>query len=108
MGDSSASNQVDKASRRDFIKKSSIIVAGGAVGGGLSVARTAHAQGSDEIRIGLIGCGARGTGAASHALNTKGPTRLVAMADASTLIFWLAGTVTVRKLKSGRPSILKA
>ena len=82
MGDSSASNQVDKASRRDFIKKSSIIVAGGAVGGGLSVARTAHAQGSDEIRIGLIGCGARGTGAASHALNTKGPTRLVAMADA--------------------------
>ena len=33
------------------------------------------------IPIALVGCGGRGTGAASQALNTKGPTRLVAMAD---------------------------
>ena len=31
---------------------------------------------------GLIGCGGRGTGAASQAMNTEGPTRLVAMGDA--------------------------
>ncbi|MEO0478847.1 MAG: Gfo/Idh/MocA family oxidoreductase [Planctomycetota bacterium] len=35
----------------------------------------------DELRIGLVGCGGRGTGAAYQALSTKGPIRLVAMAD---------------------------
>jgi len=76
-------------SRRDFIKASSLLVAGGAVSGGLNVARAAHAYGSDEIRMGLIGCGGRGTGAAQQALNTvkksditpNGPVKLVAMAD---------------------------
>ena len=33
--------------------------------GGLSLARGAHAAGSDVIRIGLVGCGNRGPGAAS-------------------------------------------
>lgn len=78
-------------SRRDFIKKSSILVAGGAVAASsLSVARAAHAFGSDEIKIGLIGCGGRGTGAATQALNSvkkedikpNGSMRLIAMADA--------------------------
>lgn len=76
-------------SRRDFIKRSSLWVTGGAVAGGLSVARAAHAYGSDEIRIGLVGCGGRGTDAAVQALNTttkedlkpNGPAKLIAMAD---------------------------
>ena len=79
-------------SRRDFIKASSLLVAGGAVGGGLAVARSAHAYGSDEIRIGLIGCGGRGTGAVQQALNTaknpamrpNGSVKLVALADVFT------------------------
>jgi predicted dehydrogenase len=71
-----------QTSRRKFIKQSSLLVAGGAVAGQLSFARSAHAFGSDEIRIGLIGCGGRGTGAASQAMNTEGATRLVAMGDA--------------------------
>jgi predicted dehydrogenase len=33
------------------------------------------------IKVALIGCGSRGTGAASQALNTKGPIKLWAMAD---------------------------
>jgi predicted dehydrogenase len=75
-----------KTTRRDFIKNSSLLVAGGAVAGsltnGLSIARAAHAYGSDAIRIGLIGCGGRGTGAAVQALNTTGgQVKLVAMAD---------------------------
>jgi len=82
MNPSSQSASDDSRSRRDFIKKSSILVAGGAVGSGLSVARSAHAQGSDTIKIGLVGCGGRGTGAAIQAMNTKGDTKLVAMADA--------------------------
>ncbi len=41
-----------------------------------------HAAGSDLIQIALIGCGGRGSGAASDALSSKGgPTKLVAMAD---------------------------
>ena len=48
----------------------------------LSVARGAHAAGSDLVRIALIGCGGRGTGAAINALSTKANVKLVAMADA--------------------------
>ena len=47
--------QNERASRRDFIRASSLWFAGGAVGGGLAVARAAHAFGSDVIKIGLIG-----------------------------------------------------
>ncbi|MDG2381033.1 MAG: Gfo/Idh/MocA family oxidoreductase [Pirellulaceae bacterium] len=72
----------NNTSRRSFIKNSSLFVAGGAVAGQLAFSRSAHAFGSDEIRIGLVGCGGRGTGAASQAMNTEGPTRLVAMGDA--------------------------
>ncbi|PHR85933.1 MAG: oxidoreductase [Blastopirellula sp.] len=75
-------NTSDKSSRRDFIKKgSSLLVAGGAVAGSLSLSRSAHAFGSDVIKIGLVGCGGRGTGAASQAMNTDGATKLVAMGD---------------------------
>ncbi len=60
------------------------MLAGGAIGGGtLSVAQSAHAIGSDTIKIGLVGCGGRGTAATIQALNTgDGGVKLVAMADA--------------------------
>lgn len=77
--------QGSKSSRRDFIKTSSTLLAGGVtgsmVGGKLSLARAAHPGGADTIRLGLVGCGGRGTGAAIQALNTEGPTQLVAMGD---------------------------
>ena len=71
-------------SRRDFLKKSSVAAASAALAGSLSVARSAHAAGSDQIKIALIGCGGRGTGAAVNALNNKANpnVKLVAMADA--------------------------
>lgn len=56
-------------------------VAGAAALGQLSLARGAHAAGSDVIRIGLIGCGGRGSGAAVNAMNVDPGVRLVAMAD---------------------------
>ncbi|MBA62277.1 MAG: oxidoreductase [Planctomycetaceae bacterium] len=67
--------------RRDFIKKSTILVAGSTVAGNLQIARAAHAYGDDTIKIGLVGCGGRGTGAAVQAMNTNGEVHLVAMAD---------------------------
>jgi predicted dehydrogenase len=52
---------------------------GAALAGGL--AARSYAAENNTIKIALIGCGGRGTGAASEALSTKGPTQLVAMAD---------------------------
>ncbi len=67
-------------SRRDFLRTSSLAV-GGTVIGSLSVERGAHAASDDTIKVALIGCGGRGTGAASQALSTEGSVRLIAMAD---------------------------
>ncbi len=69
------------ASRRDFLKGSTAAIVGGALVGNLSLARSAHAAGDDEIKIALIGCGGRGTGAANQALRTEGKVKLIAMAD---------------------------
>lgn len=70
------------SSRRDFLKASTTLAAGAALAGGLSVARGAHAGGSDAIKIALIGCGARGAGAAVNALSAQANVKLMAMADA--------------------------
>ena len=68
------------STRRSFLKKGSVAATGAAVS--TSIARSAHAAGSDEIRFALVGCGGRGTGAALQIMNTKGNTKLVAVADA--------------------------
>src|SRR3954471_18778418 len=67
--------------RRSFLQTTSTVV-GSALVGALSIERAAHAAGSDEIKLALIGCGGRGSGACSQALSTEGKTKLVAMADA--------------------------
>ena len=69
-------------SRREFMKATSAVAFGGALAGTLGIARSAHAAGDDTIKIALIGCGGRGSGACSQALSTKGSVKLVAMADA--------------------------
>ncbi len=55
-------------SRRDFLKRSSVAMAGAAALSELPFVTTSHAAPDDPIRIGLIGCGGRGTGAALDAL----------------------------------------
>jgi predicted dehydrogenase len=73
------SQQSQRASRREFLKLSTAVAA--AMGGPLSIGRSAHAHGSDILKLGLIGCGGRGSGAAANALNADANARLVAMAD---------------------------
>src|SRR6187551_1735068 len=68
------------ASRRDFLKTSAATVAGLGLAGAL--APPVHAAGSDTIKIALIGCGNRGTGALVQALSTSGSVKLWALADA--------------------------
>ena len=68
------------SSRRDFIQNTGRVAAASALVGAL-VPRV-HAAGSDTIQVALVGCGGRGTGAATNALSVKnGPIKLVAMAD---------------------------
>lgn len=69
-----------KASRRDFLRTTSALGAGAlASTGGISFA----AGGSSEIKLGLIGCGGRGSGAADQALSTGNKNvTLWAMGDA--------------------------
>ncbi len=74
------SNRENSTSRRSFLKQSSGILAGAALAGAINV--RAHAGENNTIKVALIGCGGRGTGAAENALSTQGPTQLVAMADA--------------------------
>jgi predicted dehydrogenase len=67
------------ASRRDFLKTSTAAVVGGALAGQFA---NVHAAGSGLLRVGLIGCGGRGTGAAAQALKADQEVKLVAMGDA--------------------------
>ena len=58
-------NVTPRSSRRDFITRSSAAVAAGGLALNFGTARFAHGAGADEtIKIGVIGCGGRGTGAA--------------------------------------------
>lgn len=59
------STETTPTTRRQFIGKT----AGAA--SALTVAQSAWAAGSDQIKVGLIGCGGRGSGAANQALSTK-------------------------------------
>ena len=72
-----------ESSRRDFLKTSA---AAGAAAATLGIARSAHAAGSDVLKIALVGCGGRGTGAAQNCLNVQKilgqKIQIVALADA--------------------------
>ncbi|MCP4642227.1 MAG: Gfo/Idh/MocA family oxidoreductase, partial [bacterium] len=74
------SNKSRGTTRRDFLKNSTV-VASAAVTGAHSIAKNAYAAGSDTIRVGMIGCGGRNTGAAVEALTADPGNRLVAMCD---------------------------
>src|SRR5713226_10126586 len=66
--------------RRDFIKTSTV-AAGAALAANL-VPSNLYAAGDDEIKVGLIGCGGRGTGAIDNVLHSAPNVRIVALADA--------------------------
>lgn len=66
--------------RRKFLKTSGVLT-GGVMLGGLPLAQAANNLADDTIKIALIGCGGRGTGATLQALLTKQNVKLVAMAD---------------------------
>ena len=66
------------ANRRTFLKTSAATVASGTL---LAGAPAVHAGGSESLKVGLIGCGGRGTGAASQAVKAGPGITLTAMGD---------------------------
>ena len=67
-------------SRREFVKTSTL-AASGAIAAAVKLCPAVHAAGNDLIKVGLIGCGGRGTGAASQALMADSRVQLTAMGD---------------------------
>lgn len=70
-------------SRRDLLVTGGVALASGAVASALpSGVIGFHPNGSDVLKVGLVGCGGRGTGAAAQALAADPQTELVALGDA--------------------------
>src|SRR5690554_8025949 len=68
--------------RRDFIINSAAVLGGTLLSTGFPIRASGYVTGGDAIKIALIGCGARGAGAAVNALRADKNVELVAMADA--------------------------
>ncbi len=70
-----------RVTRREFMRASAAATLGTIAAERLEPARAAHAAGSDGLRVGVIGCGGRGTGGAANALDAAHGSRIVALAD---------------------------
>ena len=84
--------------RRDFLKVSTGVASAVALGA-LGLQSRVYAAGSDVIRVGMIGCGGRNSGAADQALTADKGARLVAMCD----IFMDRVKAVRGILKKGKP-----
>lgn len=80
MSEVSTDNSIP--SRRTFLKASTAAAATAAMVGPMAIGRSAHAAGSDILKVALIGCGGRGSGAAVNAMNAEANVRLTVLADA--------------------------
>jgi predicted dehydrogenase len=68
--------------RRDFLKTSTGLAMGATLAGTLATPRAVHAGASEGLRIGLVGCGGRGTSAVENALHAHPENVVVAVGDA--------------------------
>ena len=77
----SKNTESDANSRRDFVKKSALLT-GAMVLPSMQMNAMVNMSNGKKLKIALVGCGGRGTGAASQALRADDNVVLVAMADA--------------------------
>ena len=68
-------------SRRKFIKSTSAVALGSTIAFNIGLPKSSYAMNSDTLKVGLIGCGGRGTGAANQALSADPNVVLTQMAD---------------------------
>lgn len=81
MTASHPSEQTSHPNRRSFLKGSTAAAIGGSLTATLGSSRMVHAAGNDTLRVGLVGCGGRGNGAAVNACRADENVKLVAIAD---------------------------
>ncbi len=92
------------ATRREFLKTSSAAAMGGLLAANLSLpGQLRAATAGDTLRVGLIGCGGRGTGAANQALTADKNVVLTALAD----VFEEPLKNSLATLKSAMPDRVK-
>jgi len=73
-------DKLGTVTRRDFLKASAataVLLGSGTMG----LTQGAWAKGSDVLRVGVIGCGGRGTGAAYDCINSSPNVKIVALGD---------------------------
>jgi len=75
------SKQNNLLSRRNFVKRTTLATTG-ILSSGLPVGAMANVNGNKKLKIALVGCGGRGTGAIVQALQADENTELISMADA--------------------------
>ncbi len=92
------SHALGTSSRREFLKLTTTAAAAATLGT-VELARSAHAAGSDTLRVGMVGCGGRNAGAAVQALKADPGARLVAMGD----IFLDRVKAKRQEIKENRP-----
>ena len=96
----STENTVDQApSRRDFVKGTAALGAGSVAGLAMPVWGSIPASG--RMKVGLVGCGGRGTGAANQAINADSGVLLWAMGDVYS--DRLQGSLNGLKQQHGNP-----
>jgi len=77
MGQAGKAGNKVSTTRREFLRASTAVASAAALG----ISSRAYAAGGDTLRVGMIGCGGRNTGAAAQALAADAGARLVAMCD---------------------------
>src|SRR5437762_9587436 len=75
------SDRAPSTSRRRFLRTSTTAALGSVFAANLNLSQKTLAATSETLRVGLIGCGGRGTGAANQAMNADKNVILTAMAD---------------------------
>jgi myo-inositol 2-dehydrogenase / D-chiro-inositol 1-dehydrogenase len=78
---SQSSNASDLPNRREFLKHSSAVATAAAASPFLIFPKNGRAQDSNTLKVGLVGCGGRGTGAAGNALAADKNVLLTAVGD---------------------------
>ena len=84
-------------SRRDFVKGSSLL-AGGILAAPLLSQANFFSGSDDTIKVAVVGCGGRGTGAAMQALSSKQNVKIVAMADAFRAVSYTHLTLPTKRI----------
>lgn len=68
--------------RKEFFRNATMAAGGGLLLSSLPVGASAYAAANDTINVAVVGCGGRGTGAATQALSADEGVKIVALADA--------------------------